>query len=139
MLPFVPRAALAYGQIIHGADIPDDASPDLAEHKEYRNRLLLGFTMVQAHLGERVAPPFGLYVDPSARSDAPDGQSPIHHAWWPWFKKEQTALVDSLKDRLDAYYTWCEERSGPIEYAPERIKAHREMAKQYFCYGKTLA
>lgn len=136
---FVARGALAFGQVIHGADIPDDASSDLAQLPQYRAALLLGLPMVQSHLGERSAPPFGLFVDSSARANAPDNHGTIHHVWWPWFKKNQSKLVADLGKALDEYFVWCEERAGAISYEESRIASHKLMAKQYFQYGQIIS
>jgi hypothetical protein len=136
---FIVRGALAFGDVIHGVDVPDEASADLAQHPGYRDALLLGIPMVQAHLGERKAPPFGIYIDSSARSNAPEGQPSIHHTWWPWFKRDQIDLISSLGRELDLYYTWCDERAGAISYDPARIANHRAMAAQYLRYGGTVA
>ena len=135
---FVVRGGLAYGDIIHGSDVPDEASEDLARNARYRDALLLGLPMVQAHLGERNAPPFGIYIDESARTNAPESHSPLHHAWWPWFARDQIELAGTLGKELEAYYIWCEERAGAIDYKPERIASHRVMASQYLRYGGAI-
>jgi hypothetical protein len=128
---FLIRGGLAFGPVIHGGSVTDCA-PELKEAAEYSKQLLLGLPMVQAHLSERDAPPFGVYVHESARSFAPEGSECIHWIWWRWGTPETKQTWDKLKGKLDAHFTWCEERAEAIGYSEERIKVHKKMVAQYF-------
>lgn len=127
---FLSKAAIAYGPTIAGSAIPAAASQVLAASPDYRDSILLGMPMVQAFRGERLAPPFGVFVDESARAFAPTGLAPIPHAWWRWYQPGQDA--QHLRDELDAYFQWCSGRSASLLYARERLDEHRDLAAQYF-------
>ena len=75
---FVIRAALAYGPMMRGENLPaaasqpqGDAPNPLGASIAYREQILIGLPMVQAHSSEGKAPPFGVYVHESARSFSP--------------------------------------------------------------------
>lgn len=128
---FIIRGALAFGPCVHGRNVGQAASPALAGITGYRDSILLGLPMVQAHLGESNAPPFGLFVHESARSFAPPGQQPLHHMWWKWGSAGNpgwAALAQQLPQHLD----WCANRSLPLGYPMDRIAAHKQMVTQYF-------
>lgn len=127
---FIIRGGLAFGSVYHGAEVPVTASKELAAAPAYRDSILLGMPMVQAHLVERTAPPFGIAVDESARGFAPNGTEPFHTAWWHWKSGITGADWSALVPAMEAYFAWCSERSQPIGYAPDRIAAHREMYSQ---------
>lgn len=129
---FMIRGGLAFGPVIHGANVPEQASPVLNENQEYRQAILLGMPMVQAHLSESSAPPFGIAVHESARAFAPNRQEPLHAIWWKWRNADNQAQWDALREAVDAHLTWCEARSLAIGYPPERLAAHRKMATQFF-------
>src|SRR5438309_875923 len=78
---FIVRGGLAFGPAIHGADVPAAASSVVAGPRQYRDSILLGMPMVQAHLAEADAPPFGVFVHESARAFAPRGEEPLHDRW----------------------------------------------------------
>jgi hypothetical protein len=129
---FLIKGALAFGPVIHGSTVPAEASKTIAKFPSYRDSLLLGLPMVQAHIGERSAPPFGVFVHESARSFSSPGQTPIHNVWWKWKDKKNDPTWTDLEKNLIGHLEWCLERAGEIEYAPDRIQAHREMVQQYF-------
>lgn len=128
---FIVRGGLAFGPTVHGRSIPETASRQLASKDWYRNSILLGMPMVQAHLCESKAPPFGIFVHESARALAPVNETPLHELWWRWAEHEDS-LWTQVGTALDKHLEWCEKRALPLEYSEDRIKAHRGMAKQYF-------
>lgn len=66
---FVIRGALAYGEIAHGKYIDERVCKNLAgEH--YLQYLLFGMPIIMAHISERLAPPYGIYIHESARKVA---------------------------------------------------------------------
>ena len=132
---FLIRGGLAFGPSVHGADVPLAACAALPDAHGYRESILLGMPMVQAHQAEAEAPPFGLSVHESARAFAPTGEEPLHDRWWRWdeFGKEDVQLAwSSLEANMKAYFDWCTERSLRIGYPIDRINAHQTMAAQYF-------
>ena len=129
---FVIRGALAFGHVVHGSTLPANTSNTLAANAAYRDQILLGMPMVQAHLAEAGAPPFGINVHESARAFAPAGTDPLHDRWWSWDNGATHAIWTALPTTLNAYYAWCEARALRIDYPRERIAVHRTMATQYF-------
>lgn len=127
---FLVRGGLAFGPVIHGSGVGPCAT-ELRHHETYRNAILLGTPMVQAHLSEQSAPPFGIFVHESARVFAPDGAEPLHWIWWKWGIAGQP-VWDALKVALPAHLLWCEGRAQSILYDASRIEAHKKMACQYF-------
>ncbi|ELZ79432.1 hypothetical protein C455_07607 [Haloferax larsenii JCM 13917] len=129
---YVPRAAVSYGPVIHGKDISDGANEEFMTNSDYAESLLIGLPMIQAIKGESKAPPFGIYIDESARAFAPDGEDPIERIWHEWFRYTEDDFGDLLLDTLEDYYDWCESSYHEINYELEDIERHREMANQYF-------
>jgi hypothetical protein len=129
---FIIRGGLAFGPSVHGRNVPPQASHTLSNNAHYRDSVLLGLPMVQAHLSESSAPPFGVFVHESARSFAPQGQQPLHHAWWRWANVQNQATWTALSQTLPQHLDWCSKRALPLGYAAERIKVHKEMVEQYF-------
>jgi hypothetical protein len=133
---FVIRGALAFGPVIHGTAVPAEASNVFASQGggQYKNQILLGMPMVQSHLGEKNAPPFGVFVHDSARTFAPPPPTqPLHHVWWKWVNNPDTATVwNALPEALFAYFAWCRDRADGILYDRDRIKVHEDLTKQYF-------
>lgn len=128
---FIIKGAIAYGPIVHGQDVPQQASNTLTDNPSYRNSILLGMPVIQAYLSERAAPPFGLFVHESARAFSPATDQPFHNVWWEWFRQNHAPLAQELLIELEAYFEFCEKRSRAIFYDRDRIKEHREMANQY--------
>jgi hypothetical protein len=129
---FVIRGGLAYGPVIHGNAIPAAASQVLGGHAGYRDLILLGMPIVQAHLCEANAPPFGVFIHESARAFAPVGAQPFHHTWWQWVNAGNQAIWNGLMGNLNGYFDWCAQRAFRIGYPGDRITAHRELARQFF-------
>jgi hypothetical protein len=131
---FLIRGGLAYGPVIHGQDVGQCAQ-ELQNNAGYAGAVLLGMPMVQAHLSERDAPPFGVFVHESARVFAPAGGEPLHWIWWKWKidnNEESLALWNNLKGHLLQHFEWCKARAQAILYASDRIEAHKKMVEQYF-------
>ena len=134
---FIIRGALAYGPVIHGQALPASAtqppngSDPFAANPAYKSSILIGLPMVQAHLSERKAPPFGLFVHESARSFAPTGSEPLHFSWWKWTQQNSQRWTN-LYDELIDYFGRCRSHAMPIEYEEARIDLHEKMTKQYF-------
>ena len=132
---FLAKCAVAYGPIIHGADIDAHASPIFAENTAnttYKDSILLGMPMVFALQTESLAPPFGVAIHDSARDFFEPSERKWSHVWWPWFPFSTCQEAKSLRSALKEYFDWCEKRAGAIDYEPTRIMAHRAQAEQYF-------
>jgi hypothetical protein len=128
---FVIRGGLAYGPVYHGSDVGSSASSDLAGKTAHRDAILLGMPMVQAHLAEPSAPPFGIAVHESARTFAPAHSDPLHCAWWFWKHTTTQSTWSALPDKMKDYLIWCRSRAVPYEYPVERVRAHEELFGQF--------
>ena len=127
---FIIRGGMAFGPTVHGSSIPQQASKTMSQNGAYCDALLLGMPMVQAHLSESNAPPFGIFIHESARAFAPVGQEPFHHAWWRWDCSVNQKIWNDLKINIDDYFSWCMARSMNIGYDEARIQQHKKMASQ---------
>lgn len=129
---FLTKASVAFGPVIHGRDIPGKACWTLEKNTQCRNAVLLGMPMVLAVGTERLAPPFGVYIDHSASRFLTTQERKCSSVWWTWFQrgdKDRVAL--ELQTSLEKYFDWCSARAGAIDYDPSRIRAHRDSAAQY--------
>jgi hypothetical protein len=131
---FIVRGALAFGPVIHGADVPIESSNAFSTElgKPYKHAILLGMPMVQAHIAEKNAPPFELFVHETARTFAPPSAKPLHHVWWKWVNSDNSWVWNGLPTALLSYFEWCSERACSIQYDRERIDIHADLARQYF-------
>jgi hypothetical protein len=129
---FIIRGGLAFGPVYHGRDVSPQASTVLAQQQDYRRSILLGMPMVQAHLGEREAPPFGIYVHESARTFAPSGVEPLHFTWWRWNTQQNKQTWQDLNQTMASYFGWYKQRALPLAYPVERIEAHSKMYEEYY-------
>ena len=130
---FMIRGGLAFGPVIHGGTVLECAK-ELKDHKPYSESILLGMPMVQAHLSEREAPPFGIFVHESARTFSPKDVEPLHWIWWRWSEDapETLQIWNKLKEELITHLDDCRARSQAMLYAEDRIAVHKKMVEQYF-------
>lgn len=129
---YVVKASIAFGPIVHGSDIPDEANDALTA--DYQKSILVGIPMVQAYDSEGNAPPFGVYIHESARAFSPDDETPFTHYWWEWFHRKERShhqLAVNLSRQLSSYYEWCEQNHNSIDYEIEKIEQHRELCEEY--------
>jgi hypothetical protein len=131
---YIVRGALAFGPITHGSDVPKSASASFGTDLgvQYKRSLLLGMPVVQSYLGEKNAPPLGLFVHESARAFAPKGAEPLHDVWWRWCNTNTQATWKKLPKALDDYFEWCRNHARSILYDINKIDAHAELVRQYF-------
>jgi len=130
---FLVRGCIAYGPIYTGDDITENASKRLYKEESYRAGLLLGMPITQAYRGESHAPPFGLFIDESARAFAPPDEEPFPFIWWRWLPKhDETTLEPSMRGALLRYFRWQLAHSRMTGYEVDRIKEHCRLAKEYW-------
>jgi hypothetical protein len=101
---FLIKGALAHGEIYHGSEPRPNASATLHDNQRYRDQILLGQAIVQAHLGEIEAPPFGLYVDASAQHFLKESKPFPFDVWWRWYQAEDRELLQKLRASLESYF-----------------------------------
>lgn len=130
---FLVRGCIAYGPLVDGKDIQPDASHSLAANPKYRDSILIGMPLVQAYRGERESPPFGIFVDESARAFCGEHEKPFSFIWWDWYSEADPPLdAKEMHSALMEHFKWCCRHVATIGYAPERIEAHRRLADEYF-------
>jgi len=127
---FMIRASLSFGPVIDGADISAPCNAELAKTEFYKQSLLFGMPVIQAFKSDNFAPPFGIYLHESTRAFSGENSSPLSGVWLKWWRNEE--FPSSFVERLYEHFAWCESNWLRIEYKLDRIKAHAEMAHQYF-------
>lgn len=132
---FIPKAAVAFGRVVHGEDVSPEASHVLEGNPTYRQSILIGEPMVRAYLHERITPPFGVGVDVSASDFLTGPERKLSHVWWAWYAENHAALAADLDSRLSQHYDWCEARAGAIDYPMERLRVHRQQAGQFLGFA----
>ena len=132
---YMIKGAIAYGPIYHGKDIPDAANDIFKDSAtaNYKRSILLGIPMVLACQGEKNAPPFGLFVDETARNTL----NPIPTKWYRWdFNRVNSNDFIKIKEafikKVNKFYACCEKSYMEIDYPLEKIQAHRAAFNMYF-------
>ena len=134
---FMMRGGLAYGPVLHGEDIPDEAFDDVEPIRNTKKSILLSPAMVLAYHAESKAPPFGIYVDDSAKTFpqlmVPEDTGFISNLYQWWREDEDTASVArSLYEQIVFYLDKSRVHSVGMGYGIDRIEAHGQLAKEYF-------
>lgn len=130
---FLVRGCIAYGPVVDGKDLGAEASYALADAPAYRSSILIGMPLAQAYRGEREAPPFGIYVDESARAFAGEGEQGFAFIWWDWYSKAKPPLDRKrMHSALLEHFKWCEQYEITIGYRHDRMEHHRRLADEYF-------
>lgn len=122
---FLVKGAIAYGPIIHGKDIPTSCSKCLEKNADYTKGILLGMPMILASMGEKYAPPFGIYCDESARMVSQE----FAHRWYKWWADDK---VPHVANAVQSYFDYAKEHYYELDYPKEKIAEHEEKANQYF-------
>lgn len=132
---FIIKGALARGEAYHGSELGPNASGRLHENKVYRDQILLGQAMVQAHLGEAEAPPFGIYIDGSAQEFLKGSKPFPFDVWWRWYQADDGEFLGKLRRSLESYFDWWSKQPTDGGYAVSRIRIHRGRAALYLGDG----
>lgn len=124
---YLVRCSIAYGQTIHGRDIPYMASNEFEARVGYKEQLLIGSAMIAAYYGEGKAAPMGVYIDDSAH-DIPND--------WKWYSGFQDKVKDwsvrQFKVKIQNYYDWLGNHNNDKKYPAEKLAKHIELIKTYF-------
>ncbi len=142
--------------MVHGKDFSEEVLEGLDDHREHMEQIPMGMPMVQANQSERHAPPFGTYVDESARAFSPlkqvalrDGEGvpsdlavdDSHHVerlryvWHDWHRDipSESDLLLQLTQILEEYFRYALKNHHRIPaYSPEDILRHAQQSAQYF-------
>lgn len=140
----VIRGAIAYGPVIHGSDLHQEASGSnpldyTLSHEESlvdEENLMIGDPISQSFDKESQAPPYGLYICESARGFSHTDTEPFDRVWLDWFhsrfgSSDYQEIAGLLRKLLFEYYTWCNNNSGRIRYPEERREEHEIWMEQY--------
>ena len=126
---FIVRAGLAHGRVYRC----DDILPALSESDSKRLTslsLIVGFAVIQAHLAEKEAPPFGVAIHESAREVMENGKTVFCGSWYRWAIALQWS--QSLRHAMEDYFKWCREHYLEIGYDIKALERHELSAEQYF-------
>ena len=137
---FLIRSAIAYGPVIHGHDIPLSASKVFGMEIGYKEKILLGSTMIDAYNGESQAAPMGIYIDESAIKSSSDTQKDqgAFDRNWKWWKSNDLKLDDNIEEqmkvKLESYYKWLDTPDNKYAegYDKEKRDLHVQKVREYF-------
>lgn len=124
---FIIKGALAYGPIVQGENIDNGGSPVFGENEDYLSTVLFGVPMIRANVGEKKAPPFGIYCDESVRM----ASYKFSYVWYKWFKGTMLKN-DEMLASLTKYFSYCQKHTYELEYSLDKIEEHQKMCNQYF-------
>lgn len=128
---YMVRASVAYGDVIHGRDIPYDACLEFSSRVGYKEQLLISPAMIEAYKGERDAAPMGINICNSASS-----RNNGIKITWKWYSNPNIKTIpqnlESFKDRLKNYLSWLNEHSNEGKYPSESRQRHRDAVYSYF-------
>lgn len=130
---FLVRCSIAYGEVIHGYDIPYRASKAFQSNIGYKEKLLLGNAMIKAFDGEKKASPFGVYLDSSAIKGQGSG---VFLPDWKWFNSINPGFSKftsyDLGREILSYLKSLKGKQDTTGYPEERRLAHIEMVREYY-------
>lgn len=125
------RASLAYGKIIHGRNIPYDASYEFSTRVGYKEQLLIGEPMILAYTGERNAAPMGIYIDNSA--SAKHQGIPFD---WRWFQntniKIEQKQIEIFVNKMNECYDEMGKLWNELEYPISKRTEHLNKFNEYY-------
>ena len=131
---FLVRGGLAYGNVYETYSILPALSK--ADGKLLAGiPLVMGFAVIQAHLAEKDAPPFGIFIHESAREVVENGGNPFSGSWYRWLGSQSSnPLRRNLIHKVAGYFTWCHQHYLEIGYKIESLAKHKVAAEQYFSH-----
>ena len=130
---FLVRGAIAFGPVVHGLSVRDEASWVLSRHRRERDSILMGMPMAQAYQAEAGAPPYGIAIHESARAFAPENERPFRFIWWDWYSRGEPRLDTArMVQALNQYFDWHVEHTNTTGYDAQRIEHHRALVREYF-------
>ena len=136
---YLVRGAVAFGEVIHGHNVPYEASKTFEYNLGYKDHILLGSAMISAYDGEGKAAPFGIFIDETALKGT-GFKSGAFNSGWKWFS-DDTLKIDKnlpaqMSDKIQTYLETMKDSSHPLHYATEKIDIHKQLVAEYF--GKTI-
>lgn len=137
---FLVRGGIAFGPLLHGHDVPEQASIALHERQDIRNQILVGPSMSQAYQTESQAPPFGICLHDSVRLYALRTKKPPRYfdKWWKWWSSCATQdfsdgeFLQQLRTSINEYFDYACKHSYTLSYEKSSITKHKEQFAEYF-------
>lgn len=133
---YLVRGAVAYGEVVHGHNVPYSASKAFEFCLGYKDYILLGSAMISAYEKEGDAAPFGIYLDESAIKGTRGKNGGAFPEEWKWFKDETLKIDKELPTRLSVkiidYLESMKDSNHPLHYEEEKIQKHISLTKDYF-------
>ncbi len=129
---FVIRGGIAFGTVYHGRSLEREASFILNDNPAYRNMLMLGESMINAHLIEKHAPPYGFAIHESAENFT-EGKIDLvsGNTWWPWYKGVDEIIPVQMNDKLKYYFNWCHV-AFTEGYSQDKRDEHNALSERFF-------
>lgn len=135
---FMVRGGIAFGPVIHGADICDSVFGSIVVNSIVKDSILLSPAMVAANKVESKAPPFGIYVDDSAKtspvlvSSSDKGFVSSLYQWWSKERhSEKKDILSNLYRNIVHYFDKSKTHSIGMNYPIERIEFHEKLLEEY--------
>lgn len=121
---FVIRGSIAFGEVIHGHQVPYSASKVFEKDLGYKNNILLGPAMISAYSGEGKAAPFGIYIDSSAVAH---GNGKGFSTNWKWYESKALKIEDGINNNLcEAVLGYFDATSGD-----PKLDEHKRLLVEY--------
>lgn len=129
---FLVKGGLAFGTIWHGDEITGEASRIFEltqENKDYKEKILLGNPLAVANTVEKLAPPFGIYLDKSV-SLSIGSPSQLYGKWLLWNMDRINGGKDTFVEQVKKYFTYAKANSYFLEYKEDEIKKHEKLFQE---------
>ena len=121
------RASIAYGSIIHGKDIPYDASLEFSTRIGYKESILIGEPIIRAYQTEKNASPMGVFIHEScATSETP---IPLD---WKWYSSLPSFNKKLVQHRMNQYYECMDICWNEDDYPSEKRQRHLDLFNTYY-------
>ena len=115
---FLIRGSIAYGNVVIGKHI--------TRIYPFKDNIIIGDAVSQAFKSIQKAPPYGIYIDETARL-FPTRVNSIQYVYYRWFSNGLT-FGKSITGHLD----WCKEHSYSNLYDTNEIEKSILLAQDYF-------
>lgn len=132
---FLVRGAISYGKVALPTYMAKGLQPIDQTMDEYSYNVMLGIPFVKAEQGEHNAPPFGIYLDESIRTQTDDALKIawVLHRWWNHEKNNESCFAKAFGGEVLKYLGEMEE--NPISYgAPgiDKLRKYESAVREYF-------
>lgn len=135
---FLIRGCVAYGEVVHGHNIPYSASKAFESYLGYKDQILLGRAMIAAYDGERKAAPFGIYIDDTAvqHENRRTRSRGCFSNEWKWYTVDSTGKDSTnvlvLYRKAMQYFEAVKNERHPLHYEVTSIEDHMSKMDMYF-------